>query len=163
MTQASWEATSSNNPYRASMVSQRTPMSPQRKSCLVEEPILDGHEYPPPRYQPYGSSVMSSRMSMAPVQRMSIIPERRSYSDVPSLDISEQSWDNESSSTPDDGYVVTSSRELPGGITPVTPKKDIWGVPEPPQHTSKRVLSECIALVSIFRPVQHFSVHSVPY
>lgn len=150
------EATSSNNPYRTSMISQRTSMAPQRTSFtpermshLIEDPFEDDLEQPPPpSYQPY----RSSRMSMAPVQRMSIIPERRSYpSDVPSLDISEQSWDDPVPGTPDDmsddGYVITSSREVPENGTPVTPKKDIWGMPEPPQYTSKRVLRKIKRLV----------------
>ncbi|ROW08943.1 hypothetical protein VMCG_02715 [Cytospora schulzeri] len=191
-----WEATSSNNPFRASMMSQRTSMAPQRtsfkperRSYLLEDPFEDDYEESPPSYQPYrysGTSVApvqrvsiipernsyligdpfdddyeqttpsyqpyrSSRMSMAPAQRMSSISEMSSSSDVPSLDVSEQSWDDPSPSTPDDvsddSYFKTSSREVPETGTPVTPKRDIWGVPEPPQYTSKRVLRKIKRLV----------------
>lgn len=83
---------------------------------------------------------------------------------MPSLDISEQSWgdDNEEGvpGTPDDvsddGYAVTYSREVSpggGGVTPVTvtPRRDVWGVPEAPLYTSKRVLSELCAAPGVVR------------
>lgn len=76
---------------------------------------------------------------------------------VPSLDLSDQSYeDDPSPSTPsnddddvsDDGYSETFGSRGDAPDTPVPRKGDMWSVPEPPQYTSKRVLSESIPYYS---------------
>lgn len=157
------QTASSNNPYRESMAAPRMsaaapPRSsfiPERKSYMdafsadaADQSLNDHSEYAPdgaPKYKPYRASEAPSRMSVAPNHRMSIIPERTSYSDVPSLDMSEQSWDDPSPSTPSkqssEGR-YTDKEAADGAI----PKKDVWSMTEPPQYSSKRVLSKSIAL-----------------
>lgn len=93
-----------------------------------------------------------------PDRTCSYRPYRASYSDVPSLDTSEQSWDSPSPKTPDvlseDGGSLRKFGGVPGGDGPVTPKKDMWSVPELPQYSSKRVLSKSTA--PPYSPLRNF-------
>lgn len=64
--------------------------------------------------------------------------------DVPSMDVSEQTWSDSATNIPEDEASEGSSlnETYQGEPSPMATKIDLQGLPEPPHHLSKHVLSK---------------------
>lgn len=75
--------------------------------------------------------------------------------DVPSMDVSEQTWSDSATNVPEEEASEESSlnetyQEMP---SPTAAKADLPGLTEPPHHLSKHVLSMYSGCVRYFSPV----------
>lgn len=74
--------------------------------------------------------------------------------DVPSMDVSEQTWSDSATNVPEEEASEESSlseayQEMP---SPTATKADLPGLPEPPHHMSKHVLSKYSVAFATFPP-----------
>lgn len=89
------------------------------------------------------AEVQSNRLSTNPY-RVSEMPD-----DVPSMDVSEQTWSDSATNIPEEQEETEDSsldgtyQEMP---SPTATKADLQSLPEAPHHLSKHVLSKDLAL-----------------
>lgn len=89
------------------------------------------------------AEVQSNRLSTNPY-RVSVMPD-----DVPSMDVSEQTWSDSATNIPEEQEETEDSsldgtyQEMP---SPTATKADLQSLPEAPHHLSKHVLSKYSAL-----------------